>query len=210
MRPLIPACLELNTFEHTAWIGVVPFHMSGVRPRAFPSLPGLSAFPELNVRTYVVKNGIPGVYFFSLDAGNPVAVAIARSRFHLPYFNARMSSRTLGDTVHYISQRTHPGAPLANYRAQYRPIAPIVESCPDSLEAWLTERYALYTTAGPHLYRGDIHHMPWPLQVAEMEAECNTMTLSHGIHLPPDTPPLLHYALRQDVLIWPLLRIPIR
>jgi uncharacterized protein YqjF (DUF2071 family) len=148
IHPLIPTCLELDTFERTAWLGIVPFHMSGVRPRGFPSTPGLSAFPELNVRTYVVKNGIPGVYFFSLDAGNPIAVAFARSLFHLPYFNARMSSRMLDDTVHYTSQRTHRGAPSADYRARYRPIAPVVESRPGSLEAWLTERYALYTTAG--------------------------------------------------------------
>jgi uncharacterized protein len=207
IRPLLPACLELDLFEREAWVGVVPFHMSGVRPRGVPSTPGLSAFPELNVRTYVVKRGIPGVYFFSLDAGNPIAVTLARSLFHLPYFNARMSSRTLGEIVHYASQRVHRDAPSAEFRGRYRPIAPVVESRPGSLEAWLTERYALYTTAGSQLYRGDIHHAPWPLQLAEMELERNTMTLAHGFHL-PEIAPLLHYAHRQDVLIWPLLRIP--
>jgi uncharacterized protein len=203
LRPLVPECLEMDTFEGSSWVGVVPFHMSGVRPRGFPPIPTLSAFPELNVRTYVVVNGIPGVHFFSLDAGNPVAVAIARSAFHLPYFRARMEKSTRGDTIHYTSHRTHRGVPSADFCARYRPVAPIVESCPGSLEAWLTERYALYTTAGSRLYRGDIHHIPWPLQVAELETECDTMALSHGISL-PDIPPLLHYAQRQDVLIWPL------
>lgn len=113
----------------------------------------------------------------------------------------------MDDTIHYTSVRTHRNAPAAEYRARYQAIAPIVWARPGSLEAWLTERYALYTTAGSQLYRGDIHHLPWPLQVAEIEVECDTMALSHGIHL-PDTAPLLHYAQRQDVLIWPLRRIP--
>ena len=208
LRPLIPKRLEIDTFENTSWVGVVPFHMSGVRPRGIPPLPGLSTFPELNVRTYVAVNGIPGVYFFSLDAGNPVAVALARTLFHLPYFNARMESRRSGDTIHYTSQRIHRGAPSAEYRVRYRPIAPVVKASPGSLEAWLTERYALYTAAGSQLYRGDIHHERWPLQIAELETERDTMALSHGIHL-PDTAPLLHYAQRQDVLIWPLSRVDI-
>jgi len=206
LRPLIPASLEIDTFEHACWLGVVPFHMSGVRPRGFPAIGAVSAFPELNVRTYVSVNGVQGVYFFSLDAGSPLAVAIARSTFHLPYFNARMESRALDGTIHYTSQRTHRGAPSAEYRGQYRPSAPVAEAPPGSLAAWLTERYYLYTTAGSHVYRGDIHHVRWPLQAAEAEIESNSMALAHGIHL-PDTAPLLHYSLRQDVLIWPLRRI---
>src|SRR5437764_14098290 len=88
IRPLIPSVFTLDTFEGEAWVGVVPFRMSNVRPRWVPPMPGLSAFPELNVRTYVTIHGIPGVYFFSLDAGNPIAVAAARTVFHLPYFKA--------------------------------------------------------------------------------------------------------------------------
>jgi uncharacterized protein YqjF (DUF2071 family) len=206
LRPLIPASMEIDTFEGEAWVGIVPFHMSGVRPRGLPAVSAISSFPELNVRTYVTVNGIPGVYFFSLDAGNPVAVAIARSVFHLPYFNASMQSKTIGDTIHYRSHRTHRGAPAADYIARYRPIAEVVLSRPGSIEAWLTERYYLYTTAGSQLFRGDIHHVRWPLQVAELESELDTMAASHKIVL-PDIPPLLHYSLRQDVLIWPLRRI---
>lgn len=206
LRPLLPSCLELDTFEGSSWVGIVPFHMSGVRPRGLPSVPALSAFPELNVRTYVVVNNIPSVYFFSLDAGNPVAVAIARSMFHLPYFHARMKSSTQGETIHYTSQRIHRGAPPADYRVRYRPIGPVVEASPGSLEAWLTERYSFHTAVGSKLYRGDIHHAPWPLQIAELEIENDTMALSHGIHL-PDTSPLLHYSLRQDILAWPLSRV---
>src|SRR5579883_2963608 len=109
LRPLIPSLLDLDTFEGEAWLGVVPFRMSHVRPRGIPPIEGLSSFPELNVRTYVSARGLPGVYFFSLDAGNPVAVAIARSLFHLPYFNARMQCEQVDDAIHYTSHRTHRG-----------------------------------------------------------------------------------------------------
>lgn len=207
LRPLIPSLLEIDTFEREAWVGIVPFHMSHVRPRGFPAIRGLSAFPELNVRTYVKHNGKPSVYFFSLDAGNPIAVALARSLFHLPYFNAHMSSKRVDATIHYASHRTHKGAPLADYIAAYRPIAPVVYSTPRSLEHWFTERYSLYTVVQSHrLYRGEIHHVQWPLQKAELDITIDTMAQSHGIIL-ADTAPLLHYSERQEVLIWPLRRI---
>ena len=75
LRPLIPPGLEVDTFDGSAWIAVVPFRMSDVAPRFVPAVPGLSAFPELNVRTYVARDGKPGVWFFSLDAGNRLAVS---------------------------------------------------------------------------------------------------------------------------------------
>ncbi len=206
LRPLIPSILDIDTFEREAWVGVVPFHMRDIHPRWLPSIQGLSHFPELNVRTYVTVNGDRGVYFFSLDAGNPIAVAIARSVFHLPYFNARMSSERKGDTIHYSSHRTHRGAPRAEYSSRYRPTAPIQYSQNNTLAHWLTERYSLYTTFHDHLYHGEIHHPQWPLQSAELETVRDTMALSHGIPL-PNTAPLLHYSQRQEVLIWPLHRM---
>ncbi len=207
LRLLLPPALHLDTFDGDAWVGVVPFHMSHVHPRGLPSLPWVSQFPELNVRTYVSVNGIPGVYFFSLDAANPVAVAIARAVFHLPYFNARMRSQRIIDTISYASRRTHRNAPVAEFRAQYRPIAPVAYAAPGSLEHWFTERYYLYTVAGrDSVYRGDIHHGRWPLQRAELAVTRNSMALSHGIEL-PNSAPLLHYSRLQEVLIWPLRRI---
>jgi uncharacterized protein len=184
MRPdmlqllLLPA-LKLDTFEGEAWVGVVPFRMSHVHPRGLPSVPWLSQFPELNVRTYVSVNGMAGVYFFSLDAANPVAVALARSVFHLPYFNAKMRSQRLIDTIDYRSQRIHRSAPAAEFHALYRPIAPISYAEPGTLEHWFTERYYLYTVAQrDHVYRGDIHHSCWPLQLAELDVMRNSMALS--------------------------------
>lgn len=207
LRPLIPPVFTLDTFEREAWVGVVPFRMSNVRPRGVPPVPGLSAFPELNVRTYVTVNGIPGVYFFSLDAGNPIAVAIARTVFHLPYFTAVMSCKRIDDTIHYSSHRIHHGAPDADYVAMYRPVAPVEYASRDSLIYWFTERYCLYTTdRHGKAFRGDIHHVQWPLQPAELEISKDTMARSHNIEL-PDAAPLLHYSERQEVLIWPLRRI---
>jgi uncharacterized protein YqjF (DUF2071 family) len=206
LRPLVPAALPLDAFEGQCWIGVVPFHMSHVRPRGVPPVPGLSAFPELNVRTYVTLNGIPGAYFFSLDAGNAIAVALARNLFHLPYFRARMSSKRAGDTIHYQSVRTHHAVPSAELLASYRPIAPVTYSVPETIEHWFTERYCLYTVVGQRVYRCDIHHRPWPLQRAELDIVRNTMAEAAGLHLSP-IPSYLHYAQKLEVLIWPLYRV---
>ncbi len=203
LRPLIPPILTLDTYEQQAWVGIVPFRMSYVRPRGVPPVPGLSAFPELNVRTYVTVNGIPGVYFFSLDAGNSIAVALARTLFHLPYFKATMQCQRVGDVIRYYSHRTYHSAPSADFIAVYGPTGPVTYSRPGTLAHWFTERYCLYTVVNKHVYRGDIHHLPWPLQTAELKITRNTMAHSHNIQL-PDTSPLLHYADRQEVLIWPL------
>lgn len=207
LRALVPSILPLDIFEGQCWIGIVPFHMTYVRPRFVPPVTALSSFVELNVRTYVTLQGIPGVYFFSLDASNPIAVAIARAFFHLPYFNAMMSSERVGETVQYYSRRTHHGAPPAVFQATFRPIAPIASAQHSSLEQWLTERYCLYTVVpGKGVYRGDIHHVPWSLQLAELEIKKDTMAISHNIPLPV-IPPLLHYSHRQEVLIWPLKHV---
>lgn len=203
LRPLIPAALEIDTYAGQAWLAVVPFRMSGVRLRGTPAVPWLSNFLELNVRTYVVHDCKPGVWFFSLDAENPVAVEIARRWFHLPYFRANMRLQEAGDWFHYESARTHRGAPTAALRAKYRPISPPGPAVRGTLEHFLTERYCLYTTnRSGDLIRGEIHHGPWPLQTAEAEFAENTMASAAGIAL-PTSPPLLHFAHRQDVVVWP-------
>jgi hypothetical protein len=203
LRGHIPAGLQLDTFEGQAWVGVVPFRMSHIHFQGLPPVWGLSAFPELNVRTYVVHEDKPGVWFYSLDAGNAVAVAAARWWFHLPYFRARMS----WDGAAYTSRRTHRNAPPAELRARYHPTGDLLRAAPGTLEHWLTERYCLYA-ADRHgrLYRGDIHHLPWPLQPAEAEFHINTMTAPHDITL-PDTAPLLHFARRLEVVVWTLKRL---
>jgi uncharacterized protein YqjF (DUF2071 family) len=195
MRPLVPAQLALDTFDGQCWAGVIPFHMSAIRGRGLPSLPSLSRFSELNVRTYVTYGGKPGVYFFSLDAANLPAVWAARRFYHLPYFHAAMSSKEHGGTIHYDSRRYRGSA---EYRGKYRPTAEILRREKGSIERWLTERYCLYTIYEDQIYRGEIHHQPWPLQDAEAEFEINTVAAAAGILL-PNTPPLLHFARRLEV-----------
>ena len=202
LRPHVPAELEIDAFEGQAWLGVVPFRMSGVRLRWTPALPWLSAFPELNVRTYVTAQGKPGVWFFSLDAANPVAVAAARLSFHLPYFKARMACSDVDGWIEYQSERTHPGAPNATFEARYRGAGKAFEPQRGTLAHFLTERYCLYSAASEgRVYRGEIHHPPWLLQPAEVQFTRNSMIEAMGLTTPA-APPLLHFAQRQDMVAW--------
>lgn len=203
LRGVVPSALEIDTFEGEAWLAIVPFRMTGVRPRFVPALPGLSSFPEINLRTYVRHGGRRGVYFFSLDASDWFAVRVARACFRLPYFDARMSCEsTDGGWIRYRSERVHRGAPRARFEGRYRPVGPVLRSPVGSLEHFLTERYALFTAdRRGRVRRGDIEHAPWPLQVAECEIDTCEMTRLIGMSL-PDRPPLLHFAKELSVKAW--------
>ncbi len=208
IRSLVPGSLEVETFEGRAWVAVVPFRMSGVRVRLTPPLPWISHFAELNVRTYVRPKlkgeGKPGVYFWSLEASNPLAVMAARSLFHLPYMNARMVCEPRKGWIQYESRRTHQGEAPARFVGRYRPRG---EATKTGLVRWLTERYCLYTTDSQGgLYRGEIHHLPWRLEDAEAQIEVNTMASAAGVELPAG-PPLLHFAKELQVAIWALERV---
>ena len=202
LRPLVPSSLSLDAFDGQCWVAVVPFHMTGIRARGVPPIPGLSSFPELNVRTYVTVGGKPGVYFLSLDASSRAAVWSARATYRLPYFHARMRVGHNNGWVTYNSGR-NPGA---TFTAKYRPLRAIQLRKPGTLEHWLTERYCLYTVAGDAVFRADIHHEQWPLQDAQAEIVENTMAGAAGIQL-PRLPPLLHFAERLRVLIWALRKV---
>src|SRR5918996_2668258 len=199
IRPLIPEGLELDLFDGSAWVGVVPFRMTGVRPRYFPRFAGL-AFPEINVRTYVWTPGRSGVWFFSLDATNRLAVRTGRARYRLPYYNARMNVRLERGTVHYRSIRVDKRSAHAEFHASYKPTGEVYRSAPGTLDRWLTDRYCFYAIdRRGHLGYADIHHLPWPLQPAEAELQINTMTEPLGIQL-PHAPPVAHFARRLDVI----------
>jgi uncharacterized protein YqjF (DUF2071 family) len=207
LRPLIPDRIEIETHDGSAWVGVVPFRMSGIRLRGFIPIPGTVAFPELNVRTYVRVGGKPGVWFFSLDAASALAVSAARRWFHLPYFNAQMNlGESAEGNVRYRSHRTHRGAAPAEFRARYRPIGESFRARPGTLDYFLTERFCLYAGDKHRVFRGDIHHEPWSLQPGEADTEANTVAAAAGIVLPP-TNPVLHFARNQDVKIWSLQEI---
>lgn len=201
LREKVPAEFDLDVFDGTAWLGIVPFHMTNVAPRAVPSLPWISECPELNVRTYVRVDDKPGIYFFSLDAGSALAVRAARTLLNLPYYSAAMAVTPRADTVEYESKR-HGGSPAASLSAVYRPVGAPFEATTGSLEYFLTERYCLYNLGhGGAPYRLDIHHPPWPLQSADAEFTRNTMADAAGLLLAASRP-LLHFARRQDMVAW--------
>jgi uncharacterized protein YqjF (DUF2071 family) len=212
MAALVPAGLEVDTFDGYAWVGVVPFWMDRLRARVpwtiSESVPFARGFPELNLRTYVrsKKTGRAGVFFFALEAASPLAVAGARALFHLPYFLANMSRTTANDgTVRYKSQRLLTSATVA-FQATYRGLgrsADAIPSQPGSIEHFLTERYCLFTTFRGEVLVGNIHHKPWPLEPAEAEIRANDLPRAHGLTL-PNRPPVLHFSKSLEVHIWSL------
>jgi len=202
LRALVPSGLELDAFEGQAWIGIVPFRMSGVRLRWTPAVPGLSEFPELNVRTYVKAGGKPGVWFFSLDAANCVAVSVARAWFQLPYFRARMALEASGQETVYFSRRTDGRGRSERFEASYRCAGERFRAQPGTLDYFLTERYCLYAQRRDGaILRGEIHHAPWELQRATAKISVNTMTKDVGVSLAGER--LLHFSKLQQVIVWP-------
>jgi hypothetical protein len=194
LRGLLPDGLELETNDGSAWLGITPFGIKGLRLRGTLPVPRLSDFLELNVRTYVTYGDKPGVWFFSLNAESAVFVELARRIYRLPYRHARMSWRTNAERTDYLCERDD-----ARFDGAYGPTGPVAPPKLGTLEYFLTERYCLYTEHEGRLYRAEIHHPPWPLQPAEAELRENTMA---PVEL--DGKPLAHYAKRQDVVIWPL------
>jgi uncharacterized protein len=201
LRRAVPPELRIDTYEGEAWLGLVVFRLSGVGLRGLPTVKAVASFPEVNVRTYVTQGDRPGVYFLSLDADNPLAVAIARPWFALNYYNADIGFSSKGGTVTFKCRRIQRRVPEARLQVSYKPTEAYVAA--NRLEAWLTERYSYYTVRGGHVHRCDIRHPEWPLQRARASFDENSMAESHGITL-PDTAPLLHYCRYMEAHIWPL------
>ena len=206
LRPLIPPQLEIDTFDGSAWIGVVPFTMWGIRASFLPAIPGTSAFHELNVRTYVHHRGVPSVLFLSLDAANRLAVWGARTFYHLPYFKAQMSLVQTGNKISYSSVRKDRRGAPAELQATWKIGEALPRTAPGSLEFFLTERYCLDCEHRGNLYRARIHHQPWPLQQAELISLNSSMIESHSLPT-PEGDPLLHYCEELSVDIWPLRKV---
>ncbi len=196
----LPPGLEVDTFNGEAWLGLVPFQMSGVRPWWFPSLPGISAFPETNLRTYVRCGGEPGVHFFSLEASKALAVWFARWRWHLPYWLARMELLRDGNRRTYRSQRVKTAtAKTAITRGETAPegfattppppaycqiIAELGDKLaspePGSLEFFLVERYLLFANSPGGLRRGQVHHVPYPVRQARLVSIEQSLSAAAG------------------------------
>jgi uncharacterized protein len=199
LRAYVPAELVIEEHDGSAWLGVVPFAITNLRLRGLLPLPRISSFLELNVRTCVrAADGKPGVWFISLDAASRPAVEAARRAYKLPYFHARMSAMTDGEWIAYECARI--GEPGRVFSGRYRPVGDVSSATPGSLEAFLVERYCLYSTDQRNrLYRAEIHHPPWPLQAAEAEIELVSVS-----PVPLEGDPVCHFSRRQDVLVWPL------
>lgn len=216
----LPKGLEPDLHEGKAYVGVVPFRMTGVRPWWAPQAVAFN-FLETNVRTYVLCDGEPGVYFYSLEANSPVAVFAARTFWGLPYFDAQMASVVEEGTVRYVSVRKRwkksdrrkgdltairDGLPRleARYRASETPLPPSAEG---SLDRFLIERYYLFVRRGRSILRGQVHHVPYPLREVTVESVDDSLADAAGF--PATEPPftLFHYSPGVNVEIFPLVRV---
>ncbi|HEX3109464.1 MAG TPA: DUF2071 domain-containing protein [Thermoanaerobaculia bacterium] len=210
LQALLPPGLDLDTFEGKAYAGLVPFTITGVRAVLTPPLPWISSFHEVNVRTYVHRNGRdPGVWFFSLDASSSIAVAAARAAYKLPYFNAEIDFAASKDPmprVDFHSRREDPrGQMPASCRASYQPAeGAITHAAPGTLDHFLVERYILYAVDGEHtLYRARVHHQPYPIQRVNLLDLDETLVWAAGIKR-PESAPIRHYAREVNVKVYPL------
>ena len=208
VQALLPAGLQLDTFQGRAYVGLVPFRMAQVRPNWVPNLGRAGrfydTFAELNVRTYVVHRGVPGVWFFSLDAASALATVAARVWFGLPYFKARMRTRAARDgTINYWSKRLWPTPLPALCSARYRPTGEVFRARPGSLEDFLVERYVLYSARGDAFWSGRVHHAPYPLQNASLLHLRENCLQAAGFERPGQAPHIL-YSPGVDVEVWPL------
>lgn len=200
--PNLPEGLELDLFEGEAWVSVVPFRMEGVMLRGLPNIPRVSDFPELNLRTYVKKDGKAGVWFYSLDADQRLAVWAAKRFFYLPYFKANMKCLSKCDTIEYASERELDNA---RFEAVYRPIGNVFHAQEGTLEYFLSERYCLYSFDGKQLYRGEIHHKPWQLQNMDYDITINTLGERYRFDFGAD-PEVAHFSKAIEVAVWNLER----
>ena len=206
--PLLPEGLEADTFLGSAWLGVVPFWLDRIKVRGVPPIPGMRSFPDLNVRTYVrdQQTGTPGVYFFSLDASNLVAVVVARVFFHLPYHWAEMRLDQRSEREFSFYSRRRFSSQPAVFKARYRGLGPtrsLVEGRSGTLEYFLMERSCLFTrNKAGQAVRAHLHQLPWPLEEAEAEIERNDLAAMIGLEL-PDQEPVLHYSRRLAAYVWP-------
>lgn len=203
LRDLIPRALTIDTFDGKAYVGLVPFTVTGARPMLMPPLPWVSDFHEVNVRTYVHLEGRdPGVWFFSLDASNAVVVAAARALFRLPYHHARMELSADAGGIDFRSARRKTREAACALR--YAPLGTPTPATAGSLDHFLVERYVLYTAAKGKLWQGRVHHSPYPLQKARAEVSRETLIAAAGIERPGEAASLVHFARAVEVEIFGL------
>lgn len=207
IRPLVPDFLEIDTYEGSGWISIIPFRMTGVRLRCFPPVPFTSTFPEINVRTYVKAAGRTGIYFLSLDASNPLMTTIAKKWYRLPYYQASMDFQMNRQSIEIHSRRVGSQAQAERFSAAYRPDSDVFLAKPGTLEHWLTERYTLFCECmrTKRLHGADVYHEPWQLQKATVQIDQNSLS-KQQISL-TEPPHLTLYARGVQSIIWPIQKI---
>ncbi|HEV7278932.1 MAG TPA: DUF2071 domain-containing protein [Pirellulaceae bacterium] len=189
LRAVVPRDLEIEEFDGTAWIGITPLTIRGMRPPYVPPVPLLSGTLEINVRTYVRYAGISGIWFLSLEASNRLAVLGARVGFGLPYFPANMAKLAIGETIAMESRRT-AGPQRAELAVEWTRGKALPLAEPGTLEFFLIERFCLYTYLRKRLKRVRIRHRPWPLCEATVDVLDESLIESHGLRV--SGRPLVH------------------
>ena len=203
IRALVPAGVEIDTFEGTAWVSAVPFWMERAHFRGLPPIPFLASFPEVNIRTYVRAGEHRAVWFLSLDTQSHVNVFLARHAFHLPYFFADVEMRR-GDEIQFRSERD---GGVAAFEVTYRGTGPESVPAEGTLEHFLTERYSMVCTSHEDvLFRGDIAHDPWRLRAAEWTPKRMELPAILGMGL-GSREPVAFYAAATQVALWAPVRI---
>jgi uncharacterized protein YqjF (DUF2071 family) len=192
LQSMLPTGLAVETFDRSAWVGLTPFLMQGVRTPALPAVPWLSAFPETNVRTYVHDPaGRRGIWFLSLDAARLPAVLAARAGYALPYFWSDMALRVADERAAYRCRRRWPGPRGLRCDAEVRLGPPLIETERDELAHFLTARYRLFTIIGGRLTTAEVEHPEWPLHQVELLRLEQDLLAGAGLP-PPGGDPVLH------------------
>jgi hypothetical protein len=221
----IPDPLEMDTFEGSAWIGIVAFSMQGIYFRGLPFVSVVRPFSEVNVRTYVNHNGKPGVFFMSLDVDDWASLNIAKRWYRLPYHPADISIRKTGGDVAIKRNRkgsamhetgtvqiksVRKAAEPVAFQGRFTPSGSVFFPEAGTLDHFLTERYGFYTTHDQlNIYCGDIHHPPWPLQKAGIQIDRNTLFSPFHIDVSDQTP-IAHFSEGVDSLMWNCKKLPFR
>jgi uncharacterized protein YqjF (DUF2071 family) len=187
----VPKGLTIDTFNGDAWLSLIAFSVKKLRPRFLPPLPPISNFHEVNCRTYVVRDGIPGIYFLSIEASKLLPALLARLLIGIPYIKSEISRST---GIYRAKNRKRN----LKLKATYSPGQPL--QARSAMDYWLSERHALYQDNGNKLYRLDIHHKPWPLQQMEIDAQITGYPLIGSQRAA--APDLVHYAQQLNVLVW--------
>ncbi|OIR13382.1 hypothetical protein GALL_51950 [mine drainage metagenome] len=196
LRPRIPPDLTVDEFDGSAWLGVVPFQMTDMMVRGLPGVPPWRRFPELNLRTYVVRDGCPGVWFFNLDAACWPLVVAGRGLYGFPYFRAAMRLEETAKGGMLMSRRPDG---RAAFRGTYSSRGEVFLARPGTFEHWATERYRVYSGLCGRTRATDVHHRPWPLQEAEVEIQENGLFAASGLSI-DEASPVVHYTSGVEVI----------